>query len=231
MRGEQKVARRVTRSVTEIVNPLLDGVTVTLNVAAIAKKVWGHIPVFHLSKFSEKERREYGRFIVMKVVLEDCKLDTLKLSPSATIDAVWHAHMLLPQSYCDMCMNVAGVIIEHNEETAHDAGRQERLRHTRAEYKRLFKIAPPMYVWYEDDEVQPVQIFVKTLTGSTHAFNVVTDWTIAHLKKEIGVKTEIPPDEMRLIYAGKQLEDEYCLFNYNIKKESTLHLVLKLRGC
>lgn len=75
-----------------------------------------------------------------------------------------------------------------------------------------------------------MQIFVKTLTGTTATIEVDGTETIAELKEKLRAKEGIPADQQRLVFAGKLLEDERTINDYNIRKESTVHLLLRLKG-
>lgn len=75
-----------------------------------------------------------------------------------------------------------------------------------------------------------LQLFIKSIDGKTRTINVDPTDTIATVKEKIRDKEGIDPEEQRLIYAGKNLMDDKTIEDYNISNESTLHLVLRVRG-
>lgn len=77
---------------------------------------------------------------------------------------------------------------------------------------------------------QPMQIFVKNLNGKTTTVEVEEAETVESVKTKIQTKVGIPSEQQVLIFSGKQLESGKTMRDYNIKAESTLHMVLRLRG-
>lgn len=74
-----------------------------------------------------------------------------------------------------------------------------------------------------------MQIFFKTLTGKTLTLDLDPNDSIESVKTKIHDKEGVPPDQQRLVFGGKQLEDGHVLSDYDVKEESTVHLILRLR--
>lgn len=77
---------------------------------------------------------------------------------------------------------------------------------------------------------EPFGIYVKSLTGRTIDFQITHQMSIEELKMKIQEKDGTPVEQQRFIFAGKDFKDSMLLGMYNITKDSTIHLVLRLRG-
>lgn len=174
---------------------------------------------------------DYLVFMSCKVLERDFDAATCKLIPNTSIHSVWVSHMLVPVNYIDFCELLAGRnrIIGHNgfcDNTSYHFTGFEKERAMAELYKNLLGSSCP---WFEHS-YKPV-VFVRSTVG--HMYPVVFDsgMTIAQFKDKLSEMSGISPCEMSLMFCGKSFNDGLELKYYNIQRESTLWLNLRLRGC
>ena len=178
----------------------------------------------------------YRRVMHLKRKMNDWTHE--KFSFGKTIDEVWHLHILDTKGYKSFC---GKNMIHHYPEASQDPLEKimARLIGTQEEYKKTYGLTYDAGEdTSQDDNKTPavatqgmIQIFVKTLTGKTHVLQVNGTGTILDVKNEIYRTNGIPVCEQRMIFAGKQLYDDWSLCDHNILNNATLHLVLRMTGC
>lgn len=196
---------------------------------------------------------DYKKFLALRSRFTHTKsmgTTGLLLSPSDSMDAMWHAHILDTQSYMQSCQLLLGPggYVHHDPYAGEDKNVQRARRDfTKYAFKKVFG-ADPIEGWgadpSEDDGVERVskrkrqnlsadnfEIFVKSLLGKTLTLTVDKHTDTEDLKKMIYEKEGIPPDQQRIVFAGHQFANEEKLVDWRVGKHCTMHLLLKLGGC
>ena len=175
--------------------------------------------------------REYVKFMALKVLAQD--FTAIYLSPGPVIDGMWHVHLLDTVDYGEMC----GTKMIHHNPNSDTESWPTRYKATTDLYQVVFgEPAPsqcfPLQVEEEDNLIQFMQIFVKSLYGGTFTLHVVPHTTIHRIKEMISHSGDgIPEEQQQLLFGKKELSDEETIMSCNIQPECTLHLIQNLRGC
>lgn len=195
------------------------------NVISPEYSLWGIL----CEKYTVPVVLEYIRFLCIKIVTND---KYRVLGPSEAVHEVWKYHMMIPSHYVKTCMKLTEKIIDHYPD------RSGIYSYAKKMYAAITGSPPDSKLWPGDEEysfLEPGtdgQIFVKTRTEKILTIDIDKNDATEDLKFRIFMKCSVPPDAQRIIYSGKQLEDDKKIVDdYNLTNESTVHLVLRLTGC
>lgn len=204
----------------------------------VALSEWSWRLEKYLPHYSKSQRTnlcaEYANFLAIKLFLADVGAEHT-VSPPAKIDDIWHLHVLDTFAYAKFC-NKIGHVFHHSPGDAIDRdARNKRLALCIKVYEVVLRRKPPPEIWDEralpQDEKERMNVYVKRLTGSSMQFSVYPTTTALELKCMIYGRDNIPIDQLRLVFDGKQLENAKTMADYNINDNATVLLVLRLRGC
>ena len=92
------------------------------------------------------------------------------------------------------------------------------------------KPPPPVSSLFSLRGGKSLQVFVKTFAGKTLTVEVEPDESVESLKNKLQSKEGIPPNQQRILFGGKQLDSKKSISDYGIEDESTMNMVLRLRG-
>lgn len=176
---------------------------------------------------------EYYKFLQL-LHYHDNNNAKIKLSPSKLIDQLWHTHLLDNENYNLVCQSICGYVLFHYPENSfknNQSNYEERREKAIELYKEFFEVDPPAWIWSIKGKGSLIQLFIRTLHGTTLTINIPDNSEILTIKRVIEEKTGLPVCQQRLIFAGQQLSDDHDLNYYRIGRECTLHLVLALSGC
>lgn len=151
--------------------------------------------------------------------------DYSKLGFPPVIDMAWHIAILNTEWYSRHCQLLFGKMIHHTTRTETN---EERIQATIEAYKKTFGDEAPA-IWKPPK--YNVQIFVKDLQNRTRGFNVDLSMTGLQLKQLLHSYDYASVDQLRLICSGKQIQDTTTLAEANVGSESTVHVLLRMRGC
>ena len=198
---------------------------------------------------------DYKKFLALRAMVTTMTSnDVLMTSPTSSMDALWHEHVLDTREYQGCCEMLLGSshrgIIHHDPKPIKDlVAKSARRRVLKELWGQVFD-EPPEEGWDIDpldmadyvkrlvdrkrrrETATAVEIFVKTLmTGKSVTLRIDPEAEVEDLKVMVADVIEVPIGKQRLIFAGTQLADGHTLCSYGIKEHSTVHLVLRLTGC